>query len=93
MMTATADVLKRTFLFEFNDWTSWDPAALSSCMAGAKAAGVRTVGVTKSNALAATLRDHMQIFEAGFDVVYTYNLDNAVTARRITNLQRGVVPP
>jgi hypothetical protein len=37
--------------------------------------------------------DQLRIFRAGFDVVYTYNIDNAVTARRITNLQRGVTPP
>jgi hypothetical protein len=93
MMTAPAEVLQRTFLFEFGDWASWDPATLSSCLAAAKAAGVRTVGVSRDSGVGATVRNHLQIYQAGFDVVYTYNVENAVTARRITNIQRGVVPP
>jgi len=93
MMSSAANVLKRTFLFEFHDWSSWDSTQLSECLAAARTAGVRTVGVTRSSAPGATVRDHMQIFEAGFDVVYTYNLGNAVTARRATNIQRDISPP
>jgi hypothetical protein len=93
MMNAPAEVLQRTFLFEFGDWASWDPATLNACLAAAKAAGVRTVGVSRDSGVGATVRNHLQIYQAGFDVVYTYNVENAVTARRITNIQRGVVPP
>ena len=92
-MSSAANVLKRTFLFEFHDWSSWDSTQLSECLTAARTAGVRTVGVTRSSAPGATVRDHMQIFEAGFDVVYTYNLGNAVTARRATNIQRDISPP
>lgn len=93
MMASPTAVLQRTFLFEFADWASWDSAVLSSCLETAKAAGIRTVGVTRDSGPGATVTDQLRIFRAGFDVVYTYNIDNAVTARRIANLQRGVTPP
>ena len=92
MIAAPAEVIKRTFLFEFNDWDEWNSADLSSCIAAAKALNVRTVGVSRDNAATATVKNHMDIFNAGFDVVYTYNLENAITARKTVNAKNGVSP-
>jgi hypothetical protein len=33
------------------------------------------------------------IYNLGFDVVYTYNLDNAILARKDVNTANGVSPP
>ena len=92
MIAAPAEVLKRTILFEFNDWNEWDSADLSNCITAAKALGVRTVGVSRDNAVTATVKNHLDIFNAGFDVVYTYNLMNAITARKVTNTKNKVFP-
>lgn len=51
------------------------------------------VGVTRDDPLTATVENHLEIFEAGFDVVYTYNLANAVIARQQINTENGVSPP
>jgi hypothetical protein len=93
MMAAPGNVLKRTFLFEFNNWDEWDPTELASCISAAKTAGVRTVGVSRSSPVTATVKNQLDIFNAGFDVVYTYNLTNAVEARQITNKKNNITPP
>jgi hypothetical protein len=38
------------------------------------------------------VQNNLDIFEAGFDVVYTYNLANAVVARQQINTENGVSP-
>lgn len=38
------------------------------------------------------IADHLAIFEAGFDVIMTYNLDNALVARDQINAKRGLKP-
>lgn len=93
MMSAPAAVLQRTFLIEFMDHTSWDSSTLTSCLSTTKAAGIRTVAMSRSSPVTATVADQLRIFREGFDVVYTYNLDNAITARKLTNTQRGISPP
>ena len=39
-----------------------------------------------------TVADHVAMFDAGFDVIMTYNLDNALVARKQVNAARGVTP-
>ncbi len=36
--------------------------------------------------------DHQAMWDEGFDVIMTYNLDNALVARKAVNAARGVVP-
>jgi hypothetical protein len=36
MLAAPANVLERTFLFEFNDWSEWDSEELSAGIKKAK---------------------------------------------------------
>jgi hypothetical protein len=40
-----------------------------------------------------TVRGQKKLWEAGFDVVYSYGLANAVTARTEVNNERNVTPP
>jgi hypothetical protein len=39
------------------------------------------------------VNNHLDLYNAGFDVAYTYNLANAVEARIEINTGRGLVPP
>ena len=55
--------------------------------------GLKSFGASKDNAVTATTKNHLAIYEAGIDVAYTYNLENAVEARRIVNTENGVIPP
>ncbi len=36
--------------------------------------------------------DHQALWDAGFDVIMTYNLDNALVARKAVNAARGITP-
>jgi len=91
MLAAPASVLKRTFLFEFNHWEDWDD--VKSAIDLTHSYGIRTLATSHDNPLTSTVHNHMDIFNAGFDVVYTYNLDNAVTARQRVNTEKGISPP
>jgi hypothetical protein len=91
ILSSSSDILKRTFLFEFNEWEKWPD--LSENIALAKEAGIRTFAATKDNGLTATVQNHLDIYHAGFDVVYTYNLDNAIVARIEVNTANGISPP
>jgi len=93
MLGAPANVLKRTFLFEFNDWSAWNPDELAAAIKKTKSFGIRTFAATRDSSKGATLSNHMDIYNAGFDVVYTYNVDNAITARIDVNTARGITPP
>ena len=39
------------------------------------------------------IANHKALWDAGFDVIMTYNLDNAMAARTAVNTARGVSPP
>jgi hypothetical protein len=54
--------------------------------------GIRTFAATRDSAVGATVDNHMAIYDAGFDVVYTYNIDNAVIARVDVNTANGISP-
>ena len=92
MIAFPANVLKRTILFEFNNFEDWVESELTNAINTAHAAGVRTVGTSRPSPITATVRNQLNVFETGFDVIYTYNLDNAVTARKIENTKKGISP-
>jgi glycerophosphoryl diester phosphodiesterase len=56
-------------------------------------AGVRAFAATAANPLSATVQNHLDLFNQGFDVVMSYNLANGVTARVQVNQARGISPP
>jgi hypothetical protein len=92
MLSAPTEVLLRTFMFEFNDWESYD-GDLTADIQLVESKGIRSFAPTKSSPVTATINNHLDIFHAGFDVVYTYNLANAVTARIQVNEENGISPP
>lgn len=92
LSTQPQAVISRCLLLEFKDWEKWGPT-LSSDLALVHKMGLRAVGVTASNSLQATKGAHLDIWNAGFDVVYTYNLGNAVEARVEVNTERGLPMP
>lgn len=91
MLAAPAALQKRVFLLEFNIDEGWPD--VTTAVATAEAAGFRTVGVTKDKGMLATVPNHLDLFAKGFDVAYTYNLTNAVTARIQVNTANGISPP
>ena len=91
-MLANSDaVLKPAFLFEFKDWEHWPN--VQSDIDRVHARGIRTMAVSKDNPVTATVDNHVNLFHAGFEVAYTYNLGNAVQARVQVNSERGISPP
>jgi hypothetical protein len=92
MLSAPSDVLARTFMFEFNDWESYD-GDLASDIALVESRGIRSFAPTRDSPVTATVQNHLDLYAAGFDVAYTYNLANAVEARIQVNEENGVAPP
>lgn len=91
LLSAPESVRSRAFLYEFNDWSHWE-GDLAADIDKVKKAGYRTFAATRANGVTATVEDHLRIYHAGFDVVYTYNIDNAVQARQMVNRKRGISP-
>ena len=88
------ELLDRAFLVEFDNWDeSWSSTDLQTDLAAFKSLGCRTMAATVDNSAQATKANHRQIYDAGFDVVYTYNLANAVVVRQEVNTARGISPP
>jgi glycerophosphoryl diester phosphodiesterase len=85
-------LLSRAFLFEFNSWDDWGDS-LKSDIDAVHAGGRRAFAATKDSPVTATVNNHLDLYNAGFDVAYTYNLANAVEARIEINTGRGLVPP
>lgn len=91
LLSAPDDLIRRAFLVEFNNWDSWG-TSLADDMMKVKARGLRTFAATKDSPVTATVQNHMKLYNAGFDVAYTYNLTNAVEARAAVNAERGIFP-
>ncbi len=91
LLSSSAAVQSRCFLLEFNEWEDWE--GLEDDVALAKSKGFRTFAATRSKAITATVEDHLRIYHAGIDVTYTYNLGNAVQARKEVNIKNQITPP
>lgn len=57
------------------------------------AAGFRITAATNDSPIAATVKNNLDLYRGGVDVVYTYNLTNSVTARVEVNTARNLTPP
>jgi hypothetical protein len=57
ILSSTPEILKRTFLFEYNEWEQWE--SLQENIALAKEAGIRTFAATKDNGVTATVENHL----------------------------------
>jgi len=53
--------------------------------------GVRTT--TPTSKVFPSVESQQALFDSGFDVVYTYDTQNAVIARTNVDKARGVIPP
>ena len=71
---------------------NWDQSDLELCIAEAHQAGFRTFAASQNNRLAANVQNHLDLYNLGIDVAYTYNQDNANDARIEVNTQNGVFP-
>jgi hypothetical protein len=93
LLSLPANILARSFLIEFNDWSNWGgPNKVEDDVALVKGKGIRTFAATRASTFGATVEDHLRIYHAGIQVTYTYNLDNAVTARHDVNIKNGIFP-
>lgn len=92
--TACDDLCKkRSFLYEIQDSLNREKYPdLDNDIERVKQNGIRVMGVTPSNPVTATVRNHLELFQAGYDVAYTYNLGNAVEARMQVNGENGIEP-
>jgi hypothetical protein len=91
MMSASDKMRERAFMIEFDDWKSWED--VETDIATAEKIGFRTLAPTNDNSVMATVENHLYLFHKGFDVAYTYNLTNAVQARKTINTSNKIVPP
>lgn len=91
ILSSPQEISSRMLLAEFIDWENWGES-LQNDINRVKAAGFRTFAATKSNFITATVENHLKIYFMGFDVAYTYNLENAVTARKQVNEKNGITP-
>jgi glycerophosphoryl diester phosphodiesterase len=94
LLSASPALLSRAILFEFHHWTEWPtPETLKDDITTVQAQGRRTFAATKDTAIGATVKNHLDLYNMGFDVAFTYNLANAVEARIQINTERGLTPP
>lgn len=70
ILSSTPNILKRTFLFEYNDWETWPN--LSESITLAKNAGIRTFAATRDSGAGATLQNHLVIFYLYFYCIFFY---------------------
>lgn len=91
MLASTDAVLKRAFLFEFKDYKEWPN--VETDMNRVKDRGARTMTMSNQNPITSTVKNHVDLFHAGFDVAYTYNTDTAIKARVQVNTENGISPP
>ena len=81
-----------TFL-QLNNWDDWRSEDITSAVSAVHSMGLKAFAATRSNFYTATVENHLAIYRKGVDVAYTYNVPNAVTARKIVNAENTVIPP
>jgi hypothetical protein len=87
--------LRRPNVFMFEGDRTWedppvDEAAMQVQVQRVHDAGVRIMA--SSDQYLATVENHQELFDMGFDVILSYNTPNGVTAARNENAARGVPP-
>eukprot|EP01035_Chromulina_nebulosa_P019505 gene19505-25396_t len=89
LLSLDTSIASKAFLYEFHtdDWSNYQEDIIS-----VQSAGYRAVGVTRDSPITATLSNHLDLFNDGYKVAYTYNLTNAVEARQIVNTKHRIFP-
>lgn len=94
LTNASATLLRQSFTFEFDPtWPQWGMTNVSEVIATKlHPLGIRSMAATGK--FLPSVQDHLNLWENdGFDVVYTYDTVNAVTARTQVDEARGISPP
>jgi glycerophosphoryl diester phosphodiesterase len=94
LLSLPKEAQNRAFLAEFNHWDDdahWPSQEQQQAdIVALNAIGIRTFASTHDNKAMATVQNHLDIYERGFDVVYSYNLEAANDARGQVNFERGL---
>ena len=85
----------RAFMYELEPTYSNASAAQVAAMIKTKLrpAGIRAFAASAANPFAATVQNHLGLFNQGFEVIMSYNLANGVAARIKVNKAAGITPP
>lgn len=84
-------VASRSWAFEFDpDWEKWGINVTDAIVNKLHPAGVRSLAATTR--VRPSEKQQVELFDDGFDVVYTYDTVHAVEARTKIDKQRGVTP-
>ena len=84
-------LLPMAFMFEYDpSYTGWG-INVSQTIQQLHKRGLKTF--TATTRLLPSVESQVQLFNDGFDIVYTYDTQNAVAAREIVNTARGISPP
>ena len=87
-----AKTLNRSFTFEFDpNYPQWGVNVTQVIQKQLHPRGVRSLAATSKDV--PSVKSQEDLFRAGFDVVYTYDTINAITARTNIDKERGVAPP
>jgi glycerophosphoryl diester phosphodiesterase len=79
----------RVLMIELDGFPS-EPQVLQAAVGKIHGAGMRAFVSSKDHP---STDEHIALFQAGFDVVMSYNLDHGIEARKSVNTSRGVTPP
>ena len=92
MLAAPAALLQQTWGFEFDpSYEKWGLNITQVIDGKLRPRNISSLAATAANPTASE-ENHLQLWRQGFDVVYTYNLANAVKARVVINSGRGLSP-
>jgi len=85
-------LLPRIFAFEYDDgWENWG-VNISQSITRLHKNGVKTLVPTEDQWYP-SVEAQEAYFRDGFDIVYTYDTVNGVTARTNIDIERGIIPP
>ena len=91
LLNSSEALINRSFTVEFDSYSKWKENVTDIIFNTLHPHGIRSLATTSE--FLPSVAEHEAIFNLGFDVVYTYDLDNAIIARTAIDQQRGISPP
>lgn len=92
---AALTTLRSPNIFMFEGDRTWDTPPVDETQMRVQVARVHDAALrimASSDQYAATIDNHLQLFDMGFDYVLSYNTENGVEAARQVNIARGYPP-
>jgi hypothetical protein len=92
---AALTTLRRPSIFMLEGDRTWDDPPVDETQMRVQVARVHDAGLrimASSDQVLATIDNHLQIFDMGFDIILSYNCENGVEAARQVNIARGYPP-